>query len=95
MLGGVLTVVADRQCKEAGATVEPFEHSTALVTDGVIHETRNPIYLWMVASLIGGAMQFVVIVPEECMLAERFGEHWESYSNRVRHWIGPGRAILC
>lgn len=39
--------------KKLNTTIEPYEKSTLLITDGLYKYTRNPIYLGMLAILFG------------------------------------------
>jgi protein-S-isoprenylcysteine O-methyltransferase Ste14 len=68
VVGLGMTVVADRQFKQHGTTVKPFQTSSVLVTDGVFCSSRNPMYLGMILSLTGvwlilGSLTPLVIVP--------------------------------
>jgi protein-S-isoprenylcysteine O-methyltransferase Ste14 len=63
LLGGGLNVVADRQFKNVGTTVKPFETSCRLITDGVYGVSRNPMYLGMVSILAGAAILLGVLTP--------------------------------
>ena len=58
-----LNLSADRKFKEVKTTVKPFESSTYLVTDGVFRISRNPMYLGMVAILLGGAVFLGTLTP--------------------------------
>ncbi len=56
------------QFRRAGTTIKPFERSSALVTAGLFAFSRNPIYLSMVAALLGifvalGSLTPLVIIP--------------------------------
>jgi protein-S-isoprenylcysteine O-methyltransferase Ste14 len=56
------------QFKGAGTTIKPFQESSALVTGGLFAYSRNPIYVGMVAALLGvfvalGSLTPIVIVP--------------------------------
>jgi len=55
--GLVLILVAFNLFKRADTGVVPFSKSTALVTSGVYHFTRNPMYLGMALILAGGALK--------------------------------------
>ena len=67
VVGGILNLLADRQFKQRGTTVKPFEPSSALVTDGIFRYSRNPMYLGMYIFLaglgigLGSALPFLVI----------------------------------
>ncbi len=68
MLGLVLLVVANGLFTRAGTDVIPFRNVTSLVTTGVYHHTRNPMYLGMAAVLLGsgiavGAATALLITP--------------------------------
>ena len=68
-VAGVLTIVSVKlRFDRAGTTIKPFEESTALVTDGLFAFSRNPIYVCMVAGLIGvlvacGSLGPVIVIP--------------------------------
>jgi protein-S-isoprenylcysteine O-methyltransferase Ste14 len=76
VLGIVLNLLADASLKRYRTTVKPFEASSALVTDGVYHISRHPMYLGMalllcgIAMLLGSLSPFLVlpvfIVAMEC-----------------------------
>jgi len=55
-IGLVISVLADRQFKQRGTTVKPFEESRALVTDGMFAFSRNPMYVGFVLVLVGLAL---------------------------------------
>ncbi len=55
-LGSALNMLADRDFKINGATVKPFQTSTALLTGGVYKFSRHPMYLGFVLILIGIAV---------------------------------------
>ena len=46
--------------------------------------TLTPVLIIPVFTL---AMNVVFITAEEHMLAEKFGEDWEKYKNKVRRWL--------
>ena len=52
-LGLTLAAVAARSFDKHGTAIKPFDPSTALVTTGVYRFTRNPMYLGMLAVLLG------------------------------------------
>ncbi len=58
-----IVIWAARLFSRAGTPIKPFEHSTHLVTDGPYRFTRNPMYLGMVAILIGVAVLFGSLSP--------------------------------
>jgi protein-S-isoprenylcysteine O-methyltransferase Ste14 len=105
IVGLLLAIVADRVFQQRETTVKPFETSTALVTDGVFHISRHPMYLGFTVMLLGLAwllgsispfviavafavlMDVVFIRVEERMMAETFGEAWNTYKRSVRRWL--------
>lgn len=56
LIGLVLLVFANGRFTRAGTGVIPFRNVSALVTDGIYRYTRNPMYLGMVAVLLGCAV---------------------------------------
>jgi len=56
ILGIVINILADRQFHKRHTTVKPFQESSALITDGVYHFSRHPMYLGMTLLLVGVAM---------------------------------------
>jgi protein-S-isoprenylcysteine O-methyltransferase Ste14 len=62
-VGVWLNLAADRAFRTRGTTVKPFEHSTALLTDGVFRFTRNPMYLGMTLILFGVALLLGALTP--------------------------------
>jgi protein-S-isoprenylcysteine O-methyltransferase Ste14 len=56
VLGVVLAGVAARQFTKAKTNIVPLTISTTLVTNGIFTVTRNPMYVGMVAILIGIAL---------------------------------------
>jgi len=61
--GTVLNLMADREFKRVGTTVKPFEKSRALVRGGVFAVSRHPMYLGMVAVLMGIAVLLGSVSP--------------------------------
>jgi len=75
VLGLGLLVWANGGFTRAGTGVIPFRNVTALVTSGVYRFTRNPMYLGMVALLLGcavtvGASTALVIPPLFAVIIE-------------------------
>jgi protein-S-isoprenylcysteine O-methyltransferase Ste14 len=82
VLGGWVNIWADGLFKKRGTTVKPFEISSALITDGPFRFSRHPMYLGMVAILLGvgvllgsvsafaGAIAFFVIMSVVFIPAE-------------------------
>lgn len=58
VLGISITVAAADAFRKVGTPVVPFEKSTVLVTSGLYRFTRNPMYLGLVALVIGAGMFF-------------------------------------
>ena len=56
VIGLVLLVMANGLFTRAGTGVIPFRNVSALVTDGIYRFTRNPMYLGMLAVLLGCAI---------------------------------------
>jgi protein-S-isoprenylcysteine O-methyltransferase Ste14 len=56
VLGVVFAGVAARQFTKAKTNIVPLTISTTLVTNGIFTVTRNPMYVGMVAILIGTAL---------------------------------------
>lgn len=61
--GLAIVLIADHQFKTHGTTVKPFHPSSRLVTDGMFHYTRNPMYLGMVIILLGIGICLSSITP--------------------------------
>jgi len=67
--GAILNMIADKDLKNAGTTVKPFEKTSTLITKGVYRISRNPMYLGMILILISATMitgslsPFFVIPP--------------------------------
>ena len=61
--GVAMNFAADHAFREAGTTVRPFEESSALVTRGVFHFTRHPMYVGFLLSLIGVALMLGSLTP--------------------------------
>jgi protein-S-isoprenylcysteine O-methyltransferase Ste14 len=55
-VGIALNLAADRQFKQRGTTVKPFQESSALIMDGCFRFSRNPMYLGMVLIVAGIAI---------------------------------------
>jgi len=76
LAGVVLNLVADRQFKQHGTTVKPFERSTAMIASGVYRVSRNPMYLGFVLILLGlgillGSLTPFVVVPVFALWMDR------------------------
>lgn len=64
MLGGlVVMVIGDRQFKRADTAISPFDRPSVLVCEGVFRISRNPMYLGMVAMLLGEAVALGSVTP--------------------------------
>jgi protein-S-isoprenylcysteine O-methyltransferase Ste14 len=78
LAGPILNLVADRQFKQHGTTVKPFERPASLITDGVYRLSRNPMYLGFVlillgiAILLGTVTSFVVVLMFALLMEYRF-----------------------
>ena len=62
-LGLLISYAAEKQFRQAGTTVQPFEESTRLVTDGWYRFSRNPMYLGMALILLGVALLLGSLAP--------------------------------
>jgi protein-S-isoprenylcysteine O-methyltransferase Ste14 len=74
-LGLVLLVIAAGLFSRAKTDLIPFRNVSALVTDGIYRYTRNPMYLGMVAILLGcavaaGASTALLIPPLFAVIIE-------------------------
>lgn len=57
IVGGLALIVAPALAfKSRGTAIKPFDESSVLVRDGLYAVTRNPIYLGMVALVLGAAV---------------------------------------
>jgi protein-S-isoprenylcysteine O-methyltransferase Ste14 len=61
--GIAINLVADGAFKRLGTTIKPGEESGTLITTGVFHLSRNPMYLGFVLVLIGVALQLGTLTP--------------------------------
>lgn len=68
-LGVIINLVADKAFHKANTTVKPFEESSALITQGVFRDSRNPMYLGFVLILIGIAVLMRSLTPYVVVLA--------------------------
>lgn len=98
-------VLAKRGLKNAGQPSAPGKPTTQIVEAGIYRFSRNPLYLGLVAVLVGlglstniawwvilslplfFALQFLLILPEEQYLLQRFGAQYAGYMSRVRRWL--------
>ncbi len=78
VIGLVLNIWSDQIFKKAKTTVNPFERSSRLVTEGPYRFSRHPMYLGMVVILIGlavvlGSVTPVPVIPAfTWLVADRF-----------------------
>jgi protein-S-isoprenylcysteine O-methyltransferase Ste14 len=61
--GIVINVMADGLFHRAGTTVKPGEESNTLLTEGVFHISRNPMYFGFTLILFGTAFLFGTLTP--------------------------------
>ncbi len=61
--GGALTLWGAQTFARAGTTLKPFERTHTLVVGGPFRFTRNPMYLGMVAMLLGAALALGTPAP--------------------------------
>lgn len=74
--GAALKLVSDRRFHQAGTTVQPFEESSTLITNGVFSLSRNPMYLGFILLLGGvaiflGSLSPLMILPIFAVLIEK------------------------
>ena len=62
-LGFSITLSAVERFKQLGTAIKPFESSSALVTDGMFRFSRNPMYLGLIAILLGTAISLESFSP--------------------------------
>ena len=62
-LQAIVGVSAFRALRRARTNVNPYKPTTAVVTSGVYHRTRNPIYLSMTMLYLGLALVLGVLGP--------------------------------
>jgi protein-S-isoprenylcysteine O-methyltransferase Ste14 len=62
-LGMFLNLAADTALKRHHTTVKPFEESSVLITTGVYHISRHPMYLGMVLLVLGIALLLGTLAP--------------------------------
>jgi protein-S-isoprenylcysteine O-methyltransferase Ste14 len=62
-IGIAVSFAAENQFRQAGTTVQPFEKSSRLITDGWYRFSRNPMYLGMALILVGVAWLLGSLTP--------------------------------
>lgn len=68
-MGLTICFVAQRQFRKIGTTLYPFSQPERLVTSGLFHYTRNPMYLGLTVFLTGGWMLLGSLPPGICVAA--------------------------
>ncbi len=64
LLGGLaITIIPDQQFKKAGTPVSPLDMPRILVTDGIYHYSRNPMYLGFALVLAGVWLMTGALTP--------------------------------
>jgi protein-S-isoprenylcysteine O-methyltransferase Ste14 len=66
--GFALALIANYRFVRAGTTVKPFRQSSAVVSNGPFHYSRNPMYLGMLLALFGlfvllGTLSSIIVIP--------------------------------
>ncbi len=66
--GVIAAVAVKRRFDRAGTPIKPYEVSEHLVTDGLFSFSRNPVYVGMIAGLVGifvvlGTLTPALVVP--------------------------------
>jgi protein-S-isoprenylcysteine O-methyltransferase Ste14 len=106
-LGGMCAFSGFYAFGRAKTTISPIhiEEASALVTTGIYHYTRNPMYIGLLMLLLAftaylavpwalvGPLAFALfiarfqIIPEERVLAAKFGDAYRAYQAQVRRWL--------
>jgi protein-S-isoprenylcysteine O-methyltransferase Ste14 len=63
LIGIFFELAGERLFHQAGTTITPYDESQVLVTRGVFHVTRNPMYTGIALILFGAAMLFGTLAP--------------------------------
>ena len=68
VLGVVISTLAEKQFHKVKTTVKPHLPTTTLVTNGLFHYSRNPMYLGFVLALFGvwiilGSLAPLFVIP--------------------------------
>jgi len=71
--GLLISYASEKQFHQAGTTVQPFEESSNLVTNGWYRISRNPMYLGMILILTGiailmGSLSPFLVIPVFALL---------------------------
>jgi protein-S-isoprenylcysteine O-methyltransferase Ste14 len=61
--GITISTIADRDFKQVGTTVNPFEKPSQMITSGLFHFSRNPMYLGFLVLLVGIAILLGSLTP--------------------------------
>lgn len=69
VLGLTICFTAHRQFKKVGTTLYPFSQPGKLVTGGLFHYTRNPMYLGLTVFLTGMWLLLGSVSPGICVAA--------------------------
>lgn len=106
-VASVIALAAMWSFMRARTTVNPHHphKSSTLIVAGIFCYSRNPMYLSLVALLLGWScllsgywnllpivgfiayIHYFQIKPEERVLADKFGNHYQQYCQRVRRWL--------
>src|SRR5579872_3795448 len=105
ILGGILIIVGapgvvdsfSRFALEGVGTPAPIAPTRKLVVTGLYRYVRNPIYIAVVAVILGQALWYgalwwaffhiFVVMYEEPTLKQTFGPEYEAFRARVPRWI--------
>ena len=75
--GLAICLAAQRQFKQVGTTLYPFNKPEKLVTDGLFRYTRNPMYLGLILLLAGGWLWLGSLSPVGVVVAfQQIAERW-------------------
>ena len=82
--GAALAVWGERTFAAAGTTIKPFERTYQLVESGPFRFTRNPMYLSLVAMLVGAALALGTPGPWLAAVALALTLHFRFIRNEER-----------
>lgn len=88
VLGAVFIALALLRFRAADTPPEPWEETTALVTDGIYRVTRNPMYVGMalmffgITVIAGSVVMLVLLIPTVIVVDRYVIDREEAYLTR-------------